>query len=296
MDKPFVSFLIITRNRKDDLTKAIFSVLRQNYQNFEIIVVDNNSYDKTYQLFEEIFCLDEIKYIKLKENRGVSGARNIAIQRAKGDILITLDDDAEFLEKKSIVKIVDKIRKDKATGVLTFQVINKDKEITAFPFRDRRRNPNIEGETCWFIGVAHAIPKSVYNQIGLYKDFFPYGHEELDLSLRILDKGYKIIYFPEVQVLHKTEINRKKKHKGRWRIILRHRIKVALLNLPMLYVLSTTFIWSLRVFIDTYGNIKNIIEAYLDLYNDRVKIKLHRKILKRNTLKKIKKLKGPLYY
>ena len=93
-----ISVVIPTYNRNHTLKRAIDSVLRQTYKNFELIVVDDGSTDKTV---ESLSCYKEkIHLIKLGKNHGVSLARNVGIHASKGEYVCFLDSDDEWLEDK----------------------------------------------------------------------------------------------------------------------------------------------------------------------------------------------------
>jgi len=94
---PKVSVIIPTYNRSEYVTQAIDSVLAQTYTDYEIIVVDDGSTDKTREVLEPY--MDKITYI-YQENTGVSAARNTGIKIAKGVWLAFLDSDDEWLPEK----------------------------------------------------------------------------------------------------------------------------------------------------------------------------------------------------
>lgn len=94
MYKPKVSVIIPTYNREKFVTKAIDSVLKQKFNNYEIIVVDDGSTDNTKENLKRYG--DKIKYI-YQENSGVSGALNAGINLAKGDWIAILGSDDEWM-------------------------------------------------------------------------------------------------------------------------------------------------------------------------------------------------------
>ena len=81
--KDKISVIIPTYNRGYSIVESLNSVLRQTYNNLEIIIIDDCSTDNTESL---IIKLDDsrIKYIKLKENKGANFARNVGIKMAFG--------------------------------------------------------------------------------------------------------------------------------------------------------------------------------------------------------------------
>ena len=78
-----VSVIIPTYNREATLKRAILSVIRQTYTNWELIIVDDGSTDGTEELVHN-FISEKIHYIKSEVNQGVSKARNRGSRHAKG--------------------------------------------------------------------------------------------------------------------------------------------------------------------------------------------------------------------
>lgn len=97
--RPLVSVVIPTFNRAALLDRAIRSVLRQTYEAWEVIVVDDCSSDATGVAVSG-FGDHRIKYIRHLVNLGGSAARNTGIRAACGDFIAFLDDDDEWVEEK----------------------------------------------------------------------------------------------------------------------------------------------------------------------------------------------------
>tara|TARA_B100000242_G_scaffold292373_1_gene267651 strand:- start:8218 stop:9108 length:891 start_codon:yes stop_codon:yes gene_type:complete len=102
MSEELISVIIPTYNREKLLRRAIQSVQRQSYENWEIIVVDNHSEDDT-QLFIESLSSEKIKYIKHKNNGIIASSRNIGAEVSKGNFLAFLDSD-DWWEKDKLKK------------------------------------------------------------------------------------------------------------------------------------------------------------------------------------------------
>lgn len=298
--RPLVSYLIITYNRRQDLIEGVTALLKQNYKPIEIIIVDNNSADGTETAFRELFSLPNVRYYKMAENLGVSGGRNVAIKKAKGEILITIDDDAVIEDPEATSMAVNRLMQDTEVGVLMFKIENYFTgrlQKSAFPSRNKKADTGSEFETTWFIGAGHAIPRKVYESVGLYREFRPWGSEDFDFSLRVIDAGLKIIYFPSVVVRHKISEAGRIADFGKFRATaLKHRLKVAILNLPWYSVITMTIIRSSQVLVVTRGNIFSVLSAYYWLIRELPEILRERSVISRLAIRKIRKLKGPLYF
>lgn len=93
-----ISIVLPTYNRAHIISRAIKSVITQTYLNWELIIVDDNSIDKTEEIVSSYSSNDNrIIYFRNKFNKGPSGARNYGISLSKGDYIAFLDSDDEWL-------------------------------------------------------------------------------------------------------------------------------------------------------------------------------------------------------
>jgi glycosyltransferase EpsH len=94
IESPYVSICIPAYNMKDYIEKAIISILNQSFQNFEIIVVNDHSKDKTLKVIKKLQLKDErIKLINHSKNTGVYSSRVDSILASKGKYLMLMDSD-----------------------------------------------------------------------------------------------------------------------------------------------------------------------------------------------------------
>src|SRR3989304_3911318 len=198
---PLVSIIIITWNRKLDILETLSHLKNLSYSNYEIIIVDNNSTDGTKDSILDKY--PDIKLIALDENIGIA-AKNYGINKAKGDFIITLDSDSH-LEKDALDKIVEYFKSDPDLSVICCRVINtKDNFIETDDFEhamvpDEKRKGYLYYD---FHGVGAAFRKSIFNKSGKFSEFFFVYLEENELSIRILESGGKIKYFPDIIAYH----------------------------------------------------------------------------------------------
>ena len=103
-----VSIIVPSFNREKLIGRAIKSLMNQTFKNFEILIIDDASNDKTENTVKTIikkFPKYDIKYIKHKKNKGEAGSRNTGIKKAKGELIAFLDSDDEWLNNKLTAQV-----------------------------------------------------------------------------------------------------------------------------------------------------------------------------------------------
>ncbi len=224
-----LSVIIVNYNVKHFLEQCLFSVLKAAEKiETEIIVVDNHSADGSVQMVSEKF--PQVQLIANKKNLGFSAANNQGIAISKGEFILLLNPDT-VVEEDSFYKIVDFMDSHPAAGGLGVKMI--DGKGRFLP-ESKRGLPTPAVAFYKIFGLSRLFPKSklfnryhlgylspdeihevevlsgafmllrkkVLDKIGLLDDsFFMYG-EDIDLSYRITQAGYKNIYFPETTIIH----------------------------------------------------------------------------------------------
>ena len=199
-----ISVIIPYYKRGEVFERGLDTVLGQEYANKEVIVVDNHSEDDVKQ---RIMARNAgIKLIELPENGGACKARNAGVQASTGDILVLLDDDAGFLSNVELGKLARIFDQRLDVHVVAFQVC--DPITGELCLRDWchprywKDFSQTEFETDHFGEGASAFRRDVFEKTGGYYEPLFYGAEGLDMELRVMDQGYKILYTPKVRVWH----------------------------------------------------------------------------------------------
>lgn len=106
MDNLLISIITPTYNSENFIKSTIDSVLNQSYKNWEMLIVDDFSSDRTNDIIKKfVHDDDRFMHIKLKENSGAAVARNIALERARGDYIAFIDSDDLWLPDKLKLQI-----------------------------------------------------------------------------------------------------------------------------------------------------------------------------------------------
>ena len=186
MATPKASIVITTRNRKDDLERALASCLNQTIQ-VEVVVVDDGSDDGTSEMVKAKF--PEVVLYRADVAKGYIVQRNFAARMAKGAILFSLDDDACFSSPCVVEQILDEFG-NPAVGAVAIPFIDVCKE----PVIVRQAAPAETGDfvISSFIGTAHALRRDLFLQLGGYREQLFHQGEESDYCLRMLHSGYVV--------------------------------------------------------------------------------------------------------
>ena len=96
MESPLVSIIVPIYNSAMDMVPCLESIKRQRYENLEVLLVNDGSSDASLEICRMYARLDPRVIIIDKENTGVSGTRNVAIERAKGKYLQFVDSDDQL--------------------------------------------------------------------------------------------------------------------------------------------------------------------------------------------------------
>jgi GT2 family glycosyltransferase len=203
-ESPLVSIVILNYKRREALRRVLDSVRMQEYANREIILVDNNSGDGICQFIEDY--APEVELIELRQNLGACSGRNAGIERACGEIVIMLDNDI-FLESAfELSRAVKAFRSRPDIHVLAFFLGDAETGVVrsrewCHP-RSMADFSSTEFETNYFVEGAAAYRREVFEAAGKYYEPIFLGNEGLDLALRILDHGFRILYAPQIRARH----------------------------------------------------------------------------------------------
>ena len=206
-----VSVLIGSRNRPDVLKQCLESVITQDCPNLsEILVLDDGSAPRYREHYASLGRVDpRVRCLLSQEALGVAGGRNLLIEEATGDLWVFIDDDAAFGENHSISRMIRVIQDHSQVAILAVKVIDHreggEDLLVPFSRRIRRRCPSVtetRQQVSYYLGTCHAIRASVISACGAYPPDLVYGEEEVDLSYRVIDAGFSILYLPEVVVHH----------------------------------------------------------------------------------------------
>jgi GT2 family glycosyltransferase len=211
MKKSLVSIIIPTYNRKEKLIRCLDSIFNNTYKNIEVIVI-NDAPDDDLSFLNKKF---KIRIIQHKKGKYCVKSRNEGAKVAKGEILFFVDDD-NILDKFCISKLVSKYIGLQKIGLLGPLMYKTNNELWFYGGKVNWINPNVKPvpinelkneliETD-AIPNANMISKSLYFKIGMEDPNF-HTHEELDLTQRLKQAGYKSYIYTKAKTIHDIGTN-----------------------------------------------------------------------------------------
>ena len=224
-----LSIIIVNYNVQYFLEQCLLSVQKaMTGMTVEVFVVDNNSVDGSVQMVQEKFPW--VKCIANKDNTGFSKANNQAMRVAEGEYFLLLNPDT-VIEEDTLKKVVDFMDAHPDAGGLGVNMVDGKGKFLP---ESKRGLPTPETSFYKIFGINKLFPsskkfnryylghlsndevneieilsgafmlmrKKALDKVGLLDEaFFMYG-EDIDLSWRIIQGGYKNYYFPETRIIH----------------------------------------------------------------------------------------------
>lgn len=215
-----LTIAVLNYNSGDYLFKCLESIKDvKDEANISVVAIDNNSTDESFNLAKETF--KAVKFVQNDENLGFSKGYNNTLKEIKSEFVLLLNPDC-LLEKGVIKNVLEDFENNENAGAITCKIIlsNGKTDLTAhrgFPtpwasLLYAFGNDSLYHLTGKVSGEIHEVDaisgaffftkKSILEEVGyLDERFFLYG-EDIDLSLRIKNKGYKILYDPTIKITH----------------------------------------------------------------------------------------------
>jgi GT2 family glycosyltransferase len=229
MDPVVLSIVILNYKTKHLLRLILKNLLKLGItEKFEIIVVDNASNDGTVEMVQTLY--PEVKLIKNPTNTGHAHGNNLGIKAAQGKYLLIMNSDITVFDPKDITHIVEYLDANPKVALLGPKLLNADDSLQYSCFRPYstltplyRRTPlgklnrtqkdlqrhlmtdfdhNSIQEVDWLLGAVLFARRAVLEQYGPFDEHFFLYFADFELCDRIRFYNYKVIYYPNVHMVH----------------------------------------------------------------------------------------------
>jgi len=250
---PKVSIIILNWNQPEFTVNCVKSVLKQSYQDFEILLVDNGSEDNSLEIFRKEFGKNEkIRILETGKNLGYAGGNNFGVKKARGEYVAILNNDT-LVEENWLLELVTGLESDDKIGAVSSLEIREGKKkerdyrkigITTsllgydvkYKCKDKLENPPLVN----FFGIKGVSFIYRKNLVDLPFDpeYFIYA-EDVYLGWLLRLKGYrnKLAHYAKPSIHHFHNITKKgSKKMGKYFVYLGERNR--LINILIFYELK----------------------------------------------------------
>lgn len=190
--KGLVSVVIPVYNRIDTIEKAVESIRRQTCKNVEIIIIDDGSADGTYNILKKLEKTENSIRIFTQEHKGANAARNLGIEKSKGEFIAFQDSDDEWLPDKLEKQIRYMEEKHFDVCYCPFYLYSSNEE-QIFP-RDYQDKQKYEQELIKILRCCNVIStqtlvirRNIISDVGIFDEDMP-RYQDYEYVIRIIQK------------------------------------------------------------------------------------------------------------
>ena len=227
---PKISIVIANKDHKEDLSRCISSVLEKStYDNYEIIVVENNSTtEEIFAYYKEIAKNEKIKLVTYKGGFNYSAINNLGVQHSDGEYILLLNNDTEVITVNWLEELLMYAQREDV-GAVGAKLYYADKTIqhagvviglgahrTAghTHYKQSRQNLGYMGRLCYaqnvtaVTGACLMVKKSQYEAVGGLEEGFAVSLNDVDFCLKLREKGLLNVFTPFAELYHYESISR----------------------------------------------------------------------------------------
>ncbi len=231
---PEVSIIIPTKDRSDILRKCIETIKKKTiYNNYEIIIVDNNSKDiRTKDYLKNISKLNNIKTLKYENPFNFSAINNYAARNSNSEYLLFLNNDVEVISPEWLSAMLEHAQRRDVGAVgcklaypnNTIQHAGVILGVTGTPglpgvaghshkhlpneARGYFHRPHTIQDLSAVTAACMMVRKDVFEKVGGFDENLGVAFNDVDLCLKIRQKGYLIVYTPYAKLYHHESLSR----------------------------------------------------------------------------------------
>ena len=298
-----ISVIIPNYNGEKIIDGCIESLLKQEYKEFDIIIVDNNSTDRSVEIIEEKY--PSITLIKNNKNLGFAAAVNIGIKASNSDFVALLNNDTE-VDKKWLGNLYSVVSKDDKIFSASSKMIRfyerdiiddagDQYNLLGWAYKrgdgasvDKFNKDKVVFSTCAGAGLYR---RKVFEEIGYFDEAFFAYLEDIDVSFRGNIYGYKNVYVSDAIVYHMVSATSGSRHnKFKVKLASRNNIYLIRKKMPLIFTIINLPFLVLGIIVKyIFFCRKSLGKEYLEGIKEGIFIK--------NKIKRTKfKLKNLIYY
>ncbi len=225
-NKPLVSIIVPTHDSCQLLKRCVNSILKKTtYENYEIVLVENNSKDKeTFEYYKTLESNPRINIVERNTPANVADYNNFGRKHSRGDYLVLLNNDTEVITPNWLETMLG-LCSQSEVGIVGCKLLYPDDTIqhagvifgneplhyfvnqpnhsfSYLNYQDRQREVSAVTSACLMTKA------SVYDEVEGFDENLKFGYNDIDFSLKVKELGHLIIYTPYVELYHYESASR----------------------------------------------------------------------------------------
>lgn len=220
--QPLISIIIPNKDQRDTLKQCLDSVEGSStYQNYEILIVENNSEEaETFTYYEELKQKKNVRVLTWEGEFNYSAINNFAVREAKGEYLVFLNNDIQVITPGWLEELLANCQRPEV-GIVGAKLYYPDDTIqhagviigiggvAGHAFRGMKRSrtgylhkASLQMDYSAVTAACMMIERSVFEEIGGFEEALAVAFNDVDLCLRTCQRGYLVVYNPHVEMYH----------------------------------------------------------------------------------------------
>ncbi len=227
---PKISIIIANKDHEADLRRCITSILeRSTYDNYEIIVVENNSESpEIFQYYQELASEERVKIVHYQGAFNYSAVNNFGVQSARGEYILLLNNDTQVITVNWLEEMLMYAQREDV-GAVGAKLYYEDRTIqhagvvlglgahrTAghTHYKQHRENLGYMGRLCYaqnvsaVTGACLMVSRALYEQLGGLDESFEISLNDVDFCIRLRELGLWNVFTPFAELYHFESISR----------------------------------------------------------------------------------------
>lgn len=234
---PKISVIIANKDHREDLHRCISSILRKStYDNYEIVIVENNSTDQeTFSYYKELEAEERIKLVTYTGGFNYSAINNLGVSHADGEYVLLLNNDTEVISVNWMEELLMYAQREDV-GAVGAKLYYADKTIqhagvviglgahrTAghVHYKQQGQNLGYMGRLCYaqnlsaVTGACLMVKKALYEAAGGLDESFAVSLNDVDFCLKLREMGFLNVFTPFAELYHYESASRGLDDKGK---------------------------------------------------------------------------------
>jgi len=196
-----ISVIICVYNREDFIKRCLDSIKSQDFENYEIVVVDDGSSDRTGEILKSYMINPKFKICFNRENKGLMASRNIGVEESNSDIVAFTDSDC-IVDKNWLDQLIKPFDSDMDIVITGGSISDGESEgYWSLVSRGIYNLKKGSGYVKRIIGCNMAIKKT-FLENNRFDETLKYGADETDLCRRASNSGLKVYFTEDAKITH----------------------------------------------------------------------------------------------